>query len=435
MTQHYDAARSSLRSGDQEAAASEYKAFLAVAIHRAANARARGGDFSGALRSFDEALIFSGDDPTIRLDYASVLFDQGRLQEAEGPAQWAVAVDPKNARSQMLLGRILFEKKNYADASVHLQAASDSGQFLQVWRTLAITYLRLQQLDRAGNVLRNMIATLGDSAQNQVAAATVYYYGDYPDQAAAELKRVIAQHPDAVDAHYYLGLTYLARNENAGYAKAVPEFQAELALAPDDFRSRYMLGYVALQQRHFAEAERELLRARSLNSRDPGTQLLLGQLYSETDHARQAEDVLRGLIASWSENHPADFRLVRAHYILGRLLRESGKLEEGSTETKTAEELRKQLRGSEAEPPRSRVESRSNAEFASAGGSSDKNPRAPNLAEQAQAQAFIAQISPLIGEAYYNLGSIAAQHKDPSLAARYLQKAGEWDPSLAKLQH
>ena len=434
MAQHYNAAQSSLRSGDQETAAVEYKAFLADAIHRAANARARRGDFNGAVRSFDEALLFSGDDPAIRLDYASVLFDQGRFKQAEAPAQSVVAADPKNTRAQVLLGNVLFEEKDYANASVHLEAASDSGEFLQVWRTLGITYLRLQELDRARNVLRKMIATLGDSPQNQVAAATVYYYGDYPDQAAAELKRVIAQHPDAPDAHYYLGLACLARNEEADYAKAVPEFQAELALAPDDFRSRYMLGYIALQQRHFAEAERELLRARSLNPRDPGTQLLLGQLYSETKRAPQAEDILRGLIASWSEN-PADFRLVRAHYILGRLLRENGRLEEGSSEIRTAEELRKQLRGSAAEPPPSRLKNPASAESASRSSSFDKKPIAPNSAEQAQAQAFIAQISPLIGEAYYNLGGIAAQHKDPSLAAHYLEMAGEWDPSLAKLQH
>ena len=431
MMQHLDAAENSLRRGDQQTAATEYEAFLAEGIHRAANARARAGDLDGAARSLHEALAFSGDDAGVRLDYASVLFDLGRMKEAEEAAQPAAATDSKNARAQALLGQILFEEKEYEAAAGHLQGALDLGEFNQVWHTLAIAYLRIQQPDRARAVITKMIAKLGDTPANRVTAATVYYYGDYADDAAAGLKKVLAAHPTTRDAHYYLALAYLARNEEAGYSKAVHELRAELALNPGDFRSHYMLGYIALQQRKFAEAEPELVKSRSLNPADRGVQLLLGQLYSETDRAAQAEGILRALISSSGANTPPDFTLVRAHYILGRVLREGGHLEEGAAEIAKAEQLRRQLRITSAEGSENRLKSLAAGDSENA----RHKPNQANSADAAKAQAFLAQISPFIGEAYYNLAGIAAQRKDSAMSARYLQMAVEWDPSLAKAQH
>jgi tetratricopeptide (TPR) repeat protein len=434
MMQHLDAAENSLRVGNQNTAATEYRAFLAEAIHRAANARARAGDLSGAARSLQEALAFSGDDVAVRLDYASMLFDQGRWKEAEEAAQPAVTADPKNARARALLGQILFEEKDYPASTLHLQAAVDLGEFNQVWRPLAIAYLRVRQLDRARAVIAKMITILGDTPANRVTAATIYYYGDYADEAAAELKKVQAAHPATRDAHYYLALAYLARNEEAGYANAVPEFRAELALNPDDFRSHYMLGYIALQQRRFSEAQPELMKARALNPSDTGAQLLLGQLYSESDRAAQAEEVLRGMIASWGAGTPADFTLVRAHYILGRVLREAGHLEEGAAEIAKAEQLRRQLRITATETNESRLKSLAGTDSENDGLVRHKSNQA-NSSDAAKAQAFLAQISPLIGEAYYNLAGIAAQQRDSAASAQYLQMAVAWDPSLAKVQH
>jgi tetratricopeptide (TPR) repeat protein len=448
MGEHYRAAQSALRSGNQETAGVEYKAFLAEAIHRAGNAQAHAGDLARAARSLEEALVFSGNDVAVQSDYASVLFDAGRFNDAEEPAKSVVAAEPKNAHAQLLLGKILFEEKDYAGASASLQAASELGEFRQSWRTLALAYLRLDQpgldqpgldqpgrdqVDRARAVLARMLATLGDTPQNRVAAAVVYYYGDHVEEAAEALKKVIAQHPSTPDAHYYLGLVYLAHNEEADYAKARPQFQAELSINPRDFRSRYMLGHIALEERHFADAETELLRARSLNSGDVGTQLLLGQLYSETNRPGQAEEVLRKLIQGWGDA-PADFQLVRAHYILGRVLRENGKLDEGASEIKVSEDLRKQIRLRSSEALETRLKGPTGAGSGGDREFADKSAPVANSAERARAQAFVTQISPLIGEAYYNLAGIAVQHKDSATGARYLELAGQWDPSLAKVQ-
>lgn len=434
MAQHLATAQDSLRAGNLDTAADEYKAFLAEAVHRAGNARARTGDLTGAAVSLREALEFSGDNVAVRLDYASALFDQGQIKEAGEAVQAAVSTEPGNARAEMLLGQILFEEKEYKAAATHLQKAADLGGFSQAWHPLAIAYLRNQQLDRARGVLAQTITKLGDTPENRVTAATVYYYGDRPEEATAELKKVIAMYPSTRDAHYYLALAYLARNEEAGYAKAIPELRAELALNSDDFRSHYMLGYIAMQQRRFSDAEQELVKARALNPADPGVQLLLGQVYSETNHPSQAEQTLRALISSGSEKAVPDFTQVRAHYVLGRVLREGGHLEEGATEINKAEQLRRQLRGTSTEGSETRLKSMPGISEEN-GLSADRMLNNPNSAEEAKAGAFIADISPLIGEAYYNLAGISARRKDSVTSAHYLQMAVAWDPSLAKVQH
>ncbi len=432
LGQHFAAAQNSLRNGDQQQAALEYKAFLGEAIHRVANAKARMGDLTGAAQSFDEAVAFTGPDTGTRLDYASVLFDENRLADAQSEIQSVLDAEPHNVRARILAGRIFFEQKDYPAAKVQFEAAASDGAIDEVWRLLSITYLRMQKLDNARSLLQKAIANLGDSPANRVAVAMVYYYGDCPDQAIDELKKLIARDDRAPAAHYDLGLAYLARNEEAGYLRAIPEFELQLKIDPNDFPSHYMLGYIALKQRDFVKAERELLRASTLNPQDPGTQLLLGQLYSETRRDPQAEAFLRKLIAASSENSP-DYLVIRAHYMLGRILQGSGRAEEGTAEIKKSEDLRRQLRLSSAEVAAGRNESPGSVSSRKI----DDQARRPGAAaagtkEKAQAQAFINNIGPAIAEGYYNLGGIAAHNNDAITASLYRKKATEWDPSLGR---
>jgi tetratricopeptide (TPR) repeat protein len=429
MTKHYAAAQDSLRAGNQDRAAVEYKQFLGEALHRVANARALAGELEEASRTFDEALTFAGLDAATRLDCASVLFDGGRLKEARSMAQSVVDVEPDNRKAHILLGRINFADQDYVGARDQFVAAGP-GALREVWRPLMMTYLRLQDLSAARTLVQRAIAVVGDTPANRLSIATAYYYGDYPDQATAELKKILAGPSPPAEAHYYLGLAYLSRNEEAGYSRAITEFRAALQLHPQDFASHYMLGYISIKQRDFAQAEKELDRASSLNPSDAGTQLLLGELYAETHRSVLAKAVLQKLTASSNPDLP-DNTLIRAHYMLGRLLRDDGKLEEGAHEISTSEQLRRKLRLSSAEVS-ARISPSPGApdskETDSSSGPRHSAPSSPQ--EKAQAQAFIANLGPAIGEAYYNLAGIASQHND-SAAAQYLQRATAWDPSLA----
>src|SRR5882672_1866292 len=78
LQKHYEAARTYGIGGDQEKATVEYKAFLAEALRRTANARAHGGETDAAGSLFTEALSIAPHDQDIRLDYATTLLQQGK---------------------------------------------------------------------------------------------------------------------------------------------------------------------------------------------------------------------------------------------------------------------------------------------------------------------------------------------------------------------
>src|SRR5207249_10102351 len=162
----------------------------------------------------------------------------------------------------------------------HLEFVLKHGSAGDIWFLLGVTNLKLQQLPAAQQVFARALQMLGDKPSTHFRIGLAYNTGDYPDQAIVELKKAIVGDPKALDQHYYLGLAYLGHNPEAGFAKAEPEFRAELALSPNDFRSHYMLGYIAVKQRHMTQAELELARALSLKPEDIGTLMSMSELYT-----------------------------------------------------------------------------------------------------------------------------------------------------------
>jgi tetratricopeptide (TPR) repeat protein len=224
--------------------------------------------------------------------------------------------------------------------------------------------------------------------------------------------------------HYYLGLAYLGHNPEAGYNRAEQEFRAELALAPNDFGSHYMLGDIALKKSYIAEAEKEITRALSLKPDDPAALLLAAELFSTTARDPGAEPLLRKAISVLGTSSPPKYDTIRAHYMLGRLLQRTNRQEEAAQELTLSEQLRKQLREASGSTPKDRA-----TKAPAQNQQPEDLPRPVTAEERAQAAAFIRQLGPAIGEAFNNLGAIAANQRQCPACVTYFQRAGEWDPS------
>lgn len=429
LKQHYSAAAAFLSRGDEQNAASEYQAFLAGALHRAANADAQVGETARATELFTEALEFDNRDPALLDDFAALRFDHDQLPEAEVLLNSALAVNADDIRTHFLVGRVLFNEEKYIAAQPHLELAWTRGQaqsqaqYKDAWYLLAVTDLKLQRLAPAQDLFKKALLLLGDKASTHARLGRAYYTGDYPDEAVVEFKKAIALDPKGLGQHYFLGLAYLGHNPEAGYARAEPEFRAELLLAPSDFGSRYMLGYIALKQSRMPEAEREITSALSLKPDDPSALLLAAELFAATARDTQAEPLLRKAISGMGSSSPPKYDAIRAHYMLGRLLQRTGQQEEAAKELTLSEQLRKQLRDASGSTPKDKT-----AQGPQQNQSPEDLPRPITAAERAQAAAFLRQLSPPIALAFNNLGAIAAnQHQCPACVT-YFQLAGEWDP-------
>jgi tetratricopeptide (TPR) repeat protein len=429
---HFDAAGRYQYAGDARRAAAEYKAFLSEALHRVANGEAGVGRYEPALALLDEALKLSPAPKDLRLDYARVALDAEKLTRAKELAAEAVRIDPGDAQARFLLGRVLFHLQDYKGAREQLEAAVSANPDFNTGYLLGRVYLVLHEERLARTLFDEMIAGLGDTTLLHIYFGRAYSLLDYPEQAVEEFQKAMAEDSHAADAHYYLALAYLRHDESAGYAKAAPEFEAELKINPNDVRSHYMLGYIALKESRFPEAERELSQAAALQPRDLNTLVNLAEVYIAQERSAEAETMLRKEI-SLAQDAGERRRNGRAHYLLGRLLVKAGKPEEAKQEMAIAAQ-QDDTRGMSSGPA---------AEARVIGSSSLAQQETPDRSDRTAANAapeeirkleqFKAQMSPVIAEAYNNLGALAASSRFYAEALDWFEKASTWNPQLEGL--
>ena len=433
---HYAAARTFQLSGDQKRAAAEYSEFLAGALRSTAKAAFELGELNQAADLFAQALLVSPEDQETQLDYTQMLFQQEKLGEARASAEKVLATAPDNARAHSLLGQVLFAQKDYKGAREHLEQAVATAPGFDAAYLLGITYIKLNDFTRARLVFDDIITGFGDTVRIHIMFGLAYREGGWEalDNAIGELKKALAKDSRAPKAHYLIALAYMDRDGESGFPLVTAELQAELKVNPDDSRSHYLLGYIAMKEHDAKTAETELLRASQLDPKNPDPLIYLGQIYSDAERDAEAEAMLRKAIVLAGDNSGSDYLVGRAHYVLGRLVLKAGKKEEGERELAASQQIRDRMN----RPDIARdAKSKSDPELANMSQSTDVGHPSPPPAAAPQAaeklRAYLSELKPAIADAYNNLGVIKAGQKDFPTALQYFQRAGEWNPGLETL--
>ena len=443
--QHYDAARTFQISGDQDHAAAEYVLFLSGALRSSAKASVELGETDRALGLFEQALKVSPNDGEASLDCAQFLFQQEKLPEARALAEKVLAAAPDNARAQTLLGQILFAQKDYRAAREKLEQAVVSAPSFDTGYLLGITYIQLGDFNRARLVFDDLVNGFGDTARLHMMFGAAYKEGGWEalDNAILELQKALAKDSSAPRAHFLIALAYMDRDGDAAFPQVATELQAELKINPNDSRSHYLLGYIAMKQHDAKTAENELLRSTHLDPKNPDPLIYLGQIYSDAGRDADAEAALRQAL-SLSGNAPStDYLIGRGHYVLGRLLLKAGKRDEGEKELTASQQIRDQMNRPEsvqnsAHAPASASQAsqkkKIDPELGSVSEDAPTGRPAPPVAVPPQAaeamRAYVADLKPAVADAYNNLGVIQAGKKDFKGAAANFRQAGEWNPAL-----
>ena len=430
LKQQYDRAQSLQSSGDLEQAGFAYKLFLASAIEELADDRAKLGDHALAAKRYEEACALRPNDTVVALNTARAERDAGNLARARELAGQLLAAQPRSGPAHLLLASILARSGQQDAAVKEYETAFAIDASLENGFALARAYLAKKDDKSAAKIFARMEELTGETAAVHMDIGRSYGEAGYPDQAIAEFKKAIALDNTFPGAHYSLGASYLLGMGEIDFPQAAAEFHKELDLHPGDFLSHSQLGYIALTQHNYAEAEKELRRAAEINPRDPDTLLSLGQLYVDTNRPADAEPVLRkaiALTADLSRNH---YQVQRAHYLLGRVLLQTGHIDEAKAEMQTSTNL---LRLATLEN-----QGKSAGEIAAASAArSLSKPAAPQLDAQAQHEIDEReqQLSPAIADSYNNLGAINAHDADYSAAVSAFEHAAEWNPALEGLDY
>lgn len=430
--QHYATARDRLAAGDQQQATAEFQFFLTEVVHSLATATAKAGHPTKALPLFEEAVSLSPRDAALRMEYARALFGVTKFPDALQQAQEAARLAPDNRQASLLVGQISFQLRDYAGARAQFEAVFAKTPDLATGYLLGKSCLLLHDAPAARRVFDAMLRAFGDNDVNHIYLGRAYSQAGYAAEAAAEFQRALAMNPKVRGAHYQLALSYLRDDEAAGYDKAIPEFRAELALNPDDFFSHYMLGYIATKQSRWDEAEKELVRATTLNPKYLEAQLALADTYNATRRPREAETPLRKAleIAGGATGR----EIARAHYLLGRvLLAQPDKQDEGKRELAIAAEMQKH----------SGTVLTADARSMGAGSVLREEVSAEAPAERSESEAGTQgpeshaadQLRATIADAYNNLGAIAGNAHDFAAAATYFRRARQWNSEVPGLDY
>ena len=98
-----------------------------------------------------------------------------------------------------------------------------------------------------------------------------------------------------------------------------------------------------MKQHDYPKAETELLRASTLAPQDPDIDFMLGQLYYEMNQPAKAEAALRRSIELTRDPARNNYQVQRAHYLLARVLMQSGKVEDARQQIQISNGLLQQM--------------------------------------------------------------------------------------------
>jgi tetratricopeptide (TPR) repeat protein len=423
MAERHRAAQKALTSSDTTRAKSEYRQFISVALQHLASRRAAAGELSRSIALLEEALSLTPDDVDLILDYVAACRNSSQLPKAKTAAEKALAARPKSAKLHLELGRTLSALGEDPAATEHLDQAAALDPNFENGYALAKEYLKRKDPEHGARIFAEMQAGLGDSPALHLEFGRAYSEAGYPERGIAEFKLALAGNEKIRGGHYSLGAAYLLGLGNVMQSQAEAEFGQELKHYPDDPLSLYQLGNLELNRHELTAAEEHLNKAQTLDPRSPDTNLLLAEIYSQTGRSAEAEAALRRSIAYTRDVARNNYQVQRAHYLLGRLLAQSGRHDEAKLEMKTADQLLK--------------ESTTATQGLSAAPANAHSPQTetPPLDPEAQseADAFESKIKDAVADSYNNLGVIAAGAADFPSAFSAFAQAANWNPSVRGL--
>jgi Flp pilus assembly protein TadD len=430
LKQDYDAAQEARSEGDVAQAATYSKLFVGHALHLLATNFTNVGDSSEATALYDEGLLMQPDDVEMRLDYAQESVAAGDLSKARELAQEAVERAPRDASAHLALGRILLLLQENQEAQKQLEAAVALDPNYADGIALARADLALKEEAEAATIFAEMLKGFGDTAQLHLDIGLQYAETDYSEQAEEEFKKAIAENDKLPGAHYSLGAAYLQNMGEMNFPKAAAEFRKELEISPNDVLSHSQLGYIAMKQHNFPEAETELLRASALAPQDPDIEFMLGQLYGEMNQPAKAEAALRRSIDLTRDLSRNGYQVQRAHYLLARVLLQTGKADEAKEQIQISNNLMQQMDEAKQGKATESVHGEAPAQLPS---NNISRPTVIDPQQLQQAKAVETKLAPAIADSYNNLGVISAVNKDYTQATIYFQDTAKWAPGLEGL--
>lgn len=441
LQRRYDAAQKFQAEHDLDHAAQQYRIFIADALGELALGRAHAGEYDKAANDFDTALNLVPDFPAMQIEYARVALDSGNLDHAKLLASVVLRKYPNNpkfdADAHAILGRVLLKDNEDAQARQEFEAAVALDPTFENGYELAVADLDLGDGKSAAKIFSEMLTSFGDTATIHMYFGQAYGRSDFQDDAVAEFQKAIAKDERLPGVHYSLAAAYLSTSGSSKLPEAERELRREIEISPTNAAAYAALGHLLAQQHDNpsaqTEAENDLKRATELDPQSPDGFLFLGQFYADVHQLPEAEAALRQSIALTKDVSRNAYQVQKAHYLLGRLLMQTGEVDEGKKEIAASQSLMQQNLHHAQNQLSDYLQTQRTAAATGPEMPMTVEDRSVDPAAVHQVDQLEKNFAPPIADSYNNLGAIAGTKSDYRSALQYFEQAAEWNPALPGL--
>lgn len=437
LQKHISAAETFQISGDLENAGVENRAIIALGLQRYGNISIEEGKFQESVKILSESKTYN-DNARVRVDLAVAYLRMNEIEKALEEAKSAVESDPKNGYARYILGNIYFTQDKYEAALPELEKVLLLEPTFDAANALGLTYLHLKQPERAKLLFEEIQASLKkDNAELHILFGQSYEQTNYPLEAEREFKRALEINPKQLKANFFLGYVILQHGGSARLSEAGKAFEKELELTPEDFFANFFAGVVASSENDNQKAVGLLQKAIRINPQSSEAHLFLGQTQMETGDLKTAEKNLRRSLELTPNDSKNGYEARRAYYLLGRLLVQDGRREEGEKALLKARELQTKL----IQTTRDDLSRLFSQVIGDSKNSTVKNPAKSlatldvNLPEEriAELKKIKTYLSDVLAQAFFNLGVISVQTNQLPDALEKFAAASKWKPDFPNL--
>lgn len=422
-------AEASLRAGEHQIAESRYRAavfeawMLLGALHVA---DARLPEAEDAFRQASQAIAAA--DAALR-SLALVQMQRGNAAEAAAILTRFSARAPGDLELRRLLAQALVASGRPDEAVQTLEEARAlAPDDPEIAFLLAAGYLQTEKL-AAARLLFADVAAARPLPQTWVLIGRTYRDFRLFDEARAAFRKALDQDPATRRAHYYLGTLALMSEGDVPLDEAIREFQAELALAPDDPIVNLRLGMALADARQDEAALPPLTTAARLA---PSAVAFhhLGRSQFAVGQAAEAVVSLRRALALASGDEPS--RVRRIHYQLALALRDTGASAEAAPHFEAAKTGSERQADAERERLARYLDDSATPTAESSARLALESPLAQVPADVRRTA--VGGVRTLLARAHLNLGVMRAQARDFTAASALLARAAAADPDYPTVQ-
>ena len=227
----FAAANSAKEAGDLPAAVAASEKIVALGLREMGKLRLFEAAYPEAAKFSRRSLEFE-DVADAHVDLAAANLFTSRWDDALKEISQALAADPRNATAWTIQGQAQSRRKDYRAAVESFEKSLEIRPNPETSYGLASCLLRLKEKEKAAAIFQQMTVESGDRSGLHLLFGDAYRNATLYGDAIREFQRALSLDPKVPNGHYFLGLTYLMRNEWVLTPEARRQFLEQTASRP-----------------------------------------------------------------------------------------------------------------------------------------------------------------------------------------------------------